>query len=67
MRMKLWMKVPTIPPVQVFIEPTEEGDYVVYGQVTKKEVPVMRPTQPIKVYEEKPLKEEEYLKYEELM
>ena len=50
-------------PVQVFIEPTEEGDYVVYGQVTKKEVPVVRPERPIKV--SVPLKEEKYVKYGE--
>jgi len=58
-------KVPK-EPIQVFIEPTEEGDYVVYGQATRREVPVKRPTQPIKVYTE-PIHEEEYVKYEELM
>jgi len=53
-------------PIQVFIEPTEEGDYVVYGQATRREVPVKRPAQPVKVYTE-PLKEEEYVRYEKLM
>jgi hypothetical protein len=58
-------KVPN-QPIQVFIEPTEEGDYVVYGQTTRREVPVSKPTQPVKVYTEYP-SEEEYVKYEELM
>jgi hypothetical protein len=49
----------------VFIEPTKEGDYVVYGQVTKTEVPVARPTRPIKVFVEPPKEQE--IKYEELM
>jgi len=57
-------KVPK-QPIQVFIEPTEEGDYVVYGQATRREVPVVRPTHAIKVYEEKPLKEEEYVRIEQ--
>jgi hypothetical protein len=52
-------------PIQVFIEPTEEGDYVVYGQTTRREVPVVRPTHPVKVYTE-PFREEEYVKYEEI-
>lgn len=64
-RMKLGMKVPKRPPVQVFIEPTEEGDYVVYGQVKRTEVPVMRPTRPIKVFTPPP--KGEYIRYEELM
>jgi hypothetical protein len=58
-------KVPN-KPIQVFIEPTEEGDYVVYGQTTRREVPVSKPAQPVKVYTEYP-SEAEYVKYEELM
>ena len=65
LRRRLGLKVPKRPPVQVFIEPTAEGDYVVYGQVKRTEVPVARPTRPIKVFVPPP--EEEEIRYEELM
>jgi len=40
----------TRPAVQVFVTPTDEGNYAVYGQVKREEVPIKRPARPIKVY-----------------
>ena len=52
-----------LPVVQVFVQPKEEGEYVVYGQAVRREAPVKRPTQPIKVY--LPEKERKELTYGE--
>jgi hypothetical protein len=50
------------PPVQVFVEPTQEGDYAVYGQFKKTAREVKYPKVPIKI-QTKPLREEEYVRY----
>jgi hypothetical protein len=52
------------PPVQVFVEPTEEGEYAVYGQFKKTAREVKYPKTPIKI-ETEPLREEEYVRYGE--
>jgi len=52
------------PPVQVFIEPNEEGDYVVYGQTKRTEIQFKRPKKPIDI-KVPPLRREEYVVYGE--